>query len=150
MDEPPPPFDEATAYHEAGHAVVALALDRPVHRVSVLANRDRLGQCEFAKGRFRPTEDWVEREVLIALAGPAAALPGPPPTRCPMRLLAACLAAACGAALSAPAAPVPKDKQKTTAEKLVGTWELVKNSKGNVEGLTVYVEFTKDGKMAVK
>src|SRR5439155_3929364 len=64
--------------------------------------------------------------------------------------LAACLAAACGAALSAPAAPVPKDKQKTTAEKLVGTWELVKNSKGNVEGLTVYVEFTKDGKMAVK
>jgi uncharacterized protein (TIGR03066 family) len=65
-----------------------------------------------------------------------------------MRLLAACLAAACGAAVTA--APVPKDKQKTTTEKLVGTWELVKNSKGNVEGVTVSVEFTKDGKMAVK
>jgi len=70
--EPSPPFDEATAYHEAGHAVVALALDRPVHRVSVLPNRERLGQCEFAKGRFRPSEDWVEREILIALGGPAA------------------------------------------------------------------------------
>jgi hypothetical protein len=70
--DPPPPFDEATAYHEAGHAVVALALGRPVHRVSVLPNRDRLGQCEFAKGRFRPTEDWIEREMLIALGGLAA------------------------------------------------------------------------------
>jgi uncharacterized protein (TIGR03066 family) len=67
-----------------------------------------------------------------------------------MRLLTACIAALCGAALTLSAAPVPKDKQKTTAEKLIGTWELVKNSKGNLEGVTVYVEFTKDGKMAVK
>jgi ATP-dependent Zn protease len=72
MEPPAPPFDEATAYHEAGHAVVALALDRPVHRVSVLPNRDRLGQCEFAKGRVRPSEDWIEREMLIALGGLAA------------------------------------------------------------------------------
>src|SRR5262245_407001 len=64
--------DPATAYHEAGHAVVALALDRPVHRVSVLPNRERLGQCEFGKGRFKPSEDWIEREILIALAGLAA------------------------------------------------------------------------------
>jgi ATP-dependent Zn protease len=70
--EPKPEYDAATAYHEAGHAVVALALDRPVHRVSVLPNRDRLGQCEFGKGRFRPTEDWLEREMLIALGGLAA------------------------------------------------------------------------------
>ena len=71
--EPQPPFsDEATAYHEAGHAVVALALGRPVHKVSVLPNRDRLGWCEFRKGVFRPSEDWVERELLIALAGMAA------------------------------------------------------------------------------
>ena len=72
MDQPQLPYDEATAYHEAGHAVVALALDRPVHRVSVLPNRDRLGHCEFGKGRFRPTEDWLEREILIALGGLAA------------------------------------------------------------------------------
>lgn len=71
MDEVPA-YDPATAYHEAGHAVVALALGRPVHRVSVLPNRDRLGQCEFGKAVFRPSEDWVEREVLISLAGLAA------------------------------------------------------------------------------
>ena len=65
-------YNETTAYHEAGHAVIALVLDRPVHRVSVLPNRERLGQCEFAKGRFRPSEDWLEREILIALAGFAA------------------------------------------------------------------------------
>lgn len=70
--EPKPEFDPETAYHEAGHAVVALALGRPVHRVSVLPNRDRLGQCEFGKAVFRPSEDWVEREILISLAGMAA------------------------------------------------------------------------------
>ena len=64
--------EEATAYHEAGHAVVALALGRPVHKVSILPNRDRLGWCVFRKGVFRPSDDWVEREVLIGLAGLAA------------------------------------------------------------------------------
>jgi ATP-dependent Zn protease len=63
---------EATAYHEAGHAVVALALGRPVHRVTVLADRERLGTCEFGKAVFRPSEDWLERESLIALGGLAA------------------------------------------------------------------------------
>lgn len=63
---------QATAYHEAGHAVVALALGRPVHRVSILPNRDHLGQCEFRKGALRPTEDWLEREMLIGLGGIAA------------------------------------------------------------------------------
>lgn len=70
--EPAAAYDPATAYHEAGHAVVALALDRPVHRVSVLPNRERLGQCEFGKGVSRPSEDWIEREILISLAGMAA------------------------------------------------------------------------------
>ena len=62
----------ATAYHEAGHAVVALILGRPVQRVSILANDQHLGVCEFGKGMSRPTEDWLEREILIALAGIAA------------------------------------------------------------------------------
>lgn len=65
-------LDTATAYHEAGHAAVALALDRPIHKISILPNRDHLGLCKFDKGVFRPSEDWVEREVLIALAGMAA------------------------------------------------------------------------------
>jgi ATP-dependent Zn protease len=67
-----PPFDEATAYHEAGHAVAALALGRPVHRVSVLPDGQFLGLCRFGKGVFRPSEDWLEREILIALGGIAA------------------------------------------------------------------------------
>ena len=65
-------YEEAVAYHEAGHAVAALALGRPVHLVSVLPDRERLGQCEFRKGVFRPSEDWLEREILISLAGLAA------------------------------------------------------------------------------
>ena len=67
-----PTYDEATAYHEAGHAVVALALGRPVRQVSVLPDRQHLGHCEFGKGVFRPSEDWLEREMLIALGGIAA------------------------------------------------------------------------------
>jgi hypothetical protein len=66
------PHDEVTAYHEAGHAVVALALGRTIHKVTVLANRERFGECRFGKGNARPTDDWLEREILIALGGLAA------------------------------------------------------------------------------
>lgn len=66
------PIDEATAYHEAGHAIMALALGRPVAFVSALPDRKHLGTCHFGKAVFRPTEDWLEREMLIALAGLAA------------------------------------------------------------------------------
>jgi len=73
---PPPlesiPYDRATAYHEAGHAVIALAHDRPVHRVSVLPTQLHLGLCEFKKGVQRGSVDVVEREILISLAGMAA------------------------------------------------------------------------------
>ena len=62
----------ATAYHEAGHAVIALALGRAVQRVSILPGHAWLGRCEFQKGRVRPSEDWLEREILISLAGAAA------------------------------------------------------------------------------
>ena len=65
-------YDLAVAYHEAGHAVAALALGRGVQRVSVLPDRNRLGWCEFRKGAFRPADDWLEREMLIALAGMTA------------------------------------------------------------------------------
>jgi len=64
--------NEATAYHEAGHAVAALALGRPVHGVSILPDRERAGVCEFGKGTFKPTDDWLEREAIISLAGLAA------------------------------------------------------------------------------
>src|SRR5204862_8186427 len=31
-----------------------------------------VGTCEFRKGSFRPSKDWLEREMLIALGGIAA------------------------------------------------------------------------------
>jgi ATP-dependent Zn protease len=64
--------DQTTAYHEAGHAVLALILGRPVQRVSIVPDRDHLGICEFGKGVHRPSEDLLEREILIALGGIAA------------------------------------------------------------------------------
>jgi hypothetical protein len=73
--DPPAPLPEhaaATAYHEAGHAVIALILGRPVQRISIRAKEQTLGRCEFQKGRVRPSDDWLEREILIALAGLAA------------------------------------------------------------------------------
>lgn len=72
MTTDPQTYDEVTAYHEAGHAVVALALGRPVHRVSAEPGKELLGKCEFKKGVVRPSEDWLETEILIALAGLAA------------------------------------------------------------------------------
>ena len=66
------PHDEVTAFHEAGHAVVALALGRTIHKVSELPIRERLGECPFGKGNARATDDWLEREILIALGGFAA------------------------------------------------------------------------------
>ena len=64
--------DEVTAYHEAGHAVIALALGRTIHKLSILPNRERLGECRFGKGNAKPTDDWLEREILISLGGLAA------------------------------------------------------------------------------
>lgn len=59
----------ATAYHEAGHAVVALALRCPVERVSILPNQVRLGQCKVKKGVHGPLKDAVETEILILFGG---------------------------------------------------------------------------------
>ena len=64
--------ERLTAYHEAGHAVIALTQGRDVHRVSILPNKSRLGQCDLKKGTTRVPKDWLETEVLILLAGAAA------------------------------------------------------------------------------
>ncbi len=61
-----------TAYHEAGHAVVAILVGRPIQKVSIIPNRTRLGACEIKKGRFQPSSDWLEDDVLIMFAGVAA------------------------------------------------------------------------------
>lgn len=51
---------------------MALALGRPVQRVSIQPNQLRLGVCQIKKGTFRPSRDAVETEILILLAGLAA------------------------------------------------------------------------------
>jgi ATP-dependent Zn protease len=61
-----------TAYHEAGHAVIAISVGRPIHKVSIIPNKTRLGACEVKKGRFQPSSDWLEDEILILFAGVAA------------------------------------------------------------------------------
>lgn len=59
----------ATAYHEAGHAVMALMLGRNVHRVSIVPKQTRLGACELRKDVARITKDPLEADALVLLAG---------------------------------------------------------------------------------
>ena len=71
---------EATAYHEAGHAVMAHTLGMPMHGASIVANSDALGHVRFKKPRWLIFEelssevtpraqDWIERNIQVAYAG---------------------------------------------------------------------------------
>jgi len=67
----------ATAYHEAGHAVMALTLGRPIQKVTISPAQlqtggSRLGACRIQKGRFKASKDWLEDDVLVLLAGMVA------------------------------------------------------------------------------
>jgi ATP-dependent Zn protease len=59
----------ATAYHEAGHAVIALSLGRTIEKLSVVRNSMRLGAIHLAKGRSGRRQDYFENEALILLGG---------------------------------------------------------------------------------
>ena len=59
----------ATAYHEAGHAVVALSLGRTVERLTIVRNTLRLGAVQIGKGRNSRKQDYYEIEAMILLAG---------------------------------------------------------------------------------
>jgi ATP-dependent Zn protease len=59
----------ATAYHEAGHAVVALSLGRSVERLTIVRNSLRLGAVQIGKGRNSRKQDYYEIEAMILLAG---------------------------------------------------------------------------------
>ncbi len=68
------------AYHEAGHAVAAYALNRRVRSVTVIPDGDILGYNIYGKGlTIQPdvevdgrTRNEIERRVICALAGWAA------------------------------------------------------------------------------
>jgi hypothetical protein len=63
---------ELTAYHEAGHAVMALLMGRSVQKVSIIPSQNRLGAVTMQKGRSKQVQDKLEAEMLILLAGMAA------------------------------------------------------------------------------
>lgn len=67
---------EATAYHEAGHAVMAWLVGRPVQKVTITEGQmqfgTRLGLCELKKGKSKSSDDPLEDIVLIMLAGMVA------------------------------------------------------------------------------
>jgi ATP-dependent Zn protease len=61
-----------TAYHEAGHAVIAIVVGRNVNKVSIIPGGNKLGVCKMSKGRKKASQDVLEAELLILLAGMAA------------------------------------------------------------------------------
>jgi len=67
----------ATAYHEAGHAVMAVSRGRSIQKATIVAAKlqtggVRLGAVKMQQGRSKPTQDWMEDEVLILFAGMVA------------------------------------------------------------------------------
>jgi hypothetical protein len=67
----------ATAYHEAGHAVMALSLGRSIQKVTISpaqmqSGESRLGACEVQKGQGKGSKDWFEENVLILFSGMVA------------------------------------------------------------------------------
>jgi ATP-dependent Zn protease len=83
-DSTPPAHSElatqrlrATAFHEAGHAVMAMIVGRPVQKLTIAPGNlqtggIRLGACEMKKGKAKASNDWLEDSVLILLAGMVA------------------------------------------------------------------------------
>ena len=61
-----------TAFHEAGHAVIAIITGRNVNKVSIIPGANKLGVCKMSKGRKKASPDALEAELLILLAGLAA------------------------------------------------------------------------------
>ncbi len=75
---------EAIAYHEAGHAVCSLALNRAFKYVTIVRDGNTLGHCQglvYRGGQRLETDvyegngrgrDWIEKQVKICLAGNVA------------------------------------------------------------------------------
>ncbi len=67
----------ATAYHEAGHAVMALSFGCPIKKVTIVPGRSwlgqyRLGVCELQKGRSAHGKSGLDDEIVILFAGMVA------------------------------------------------------------------------------
>lgn len=67
----------ATAYHEAGHAVMALSFGCMIKKVTIVSGRSwmgqhRLGVCELQKGRSANARNLLDDEIVILFAGMVA------------------------------------------------------------------------------
>ena len=67
----------ATAYHEAGHAVMALSFGCLIKKVTIVPGRSwlgqyRLGECELQKGRSANAKNLLDDEIVILFAGMVA------------------------------------------------------------------------------
>ncbi len=66
----------ATAFHEAGHAVMAVSLGRTVHKVTVKPGGSQFGPAHAGRclldGRSKASKNALEDEVLILFAGMVA------------------------------------------------------------------------------
>ena len=73
MSEAPKPAVDnqliATAYHEAGHAIVALSLGRTVEKCTIVRNTIRLGAVQLGKRGGQRQQDFFEVEAMILLGG---------------------------------------------------------------------------------
>jgi hypothetical protein len=75
-----------TAVHEAGHAVVAAILGRPIEQVDIIPNDKVLGTCSYKDG-FGPLDaQRIERDLIITYAGTAAAEVYAGPLHPPIRI----------------------------------------------------------------
>ena len=68
--------DEITAFHEAGHALMAILLGHPVRKISIGCAYEVHGYCQlhpFVNVKFRShRETRIEHLVLVAMSGIAA------------------------------------------------------------------------------
>lgn len=63
---------EGAAYHEAGHAVAAWALGRPVPELSMVPDEETVGTCSYAVWAGDEEEGGGEEEAAVSLAGAVA------------------------------------------------------------------------------
>lgn len=68
---------EATAYHEAGHAVASVRLERSISYVTIIPKGDSLGHVRYRGRSNRSESSWrgegfLTRDAITTLAGPLA------------------------------------------------------------------------------
>jgi hypothetical protein len=61
--------ERKTAYHEGGHSVVAIELKIPFTKVDIIEDDTGVGHIHYKSHTDARTVDWLERRIIVALAG---------------------------------------------------------------------------------